>query len=425
MIDKSSPRWRPLILLALLNAPFLGPLSPLAATAKTSQEAALVAETNAQGDTALHLAATHGMLHWLQWLLESGADVTLRNQAGLTPFLAAAQAGHCSVMQALHQHNARVLDDTRPNGQGPLHLAIQNQQLQSLACLMQLKANPLQSDKNGESALILAVRRADKKSLEAFENHGFRVKQWLLRPRQDGRNWLQYFASRPGHSGSLKLLLDYGLDPLRAQGGPSALQEALSHKLLDHVALLLSDKGNIRSSTEARNVWRYVSPLLTGEKLSSSAQRDVLNDLLQDLLRFENFIESNALMHQRIQEQDFVALQFLSRFSADLEHQNAEGDSLLLHALRQDGPQQRAMVEFLLASGANPQAQDSEGNSALHLAVLNHRKVLVKMLLSHVDSLPRNQQGKTALDLAREQNDSEIMSLLRPLYIKNLMRGQN
>jgi hypothetical protein len=70
-------------------------------------------------------------------------------------------------------------------------------------------------------------------------------------------------------------------------------------------------------------------------------------------------------------------------------------------------------VERLLRAGANPNAQDREGQSALHYAVANQRVAIVATLLSNGASPQlRNVWGDTPLDIAKRKNLERIGPLL-------------
>ena len=78
-------------------------------------------------------------------------------------------------------------------------------------------------------------------------------------------------------------------------------------------------------------------------------------------------------------------------------------------------------VKVLLAAGADPSKQDNAGNTPLHNAVINHRDVqVVKLLLQgNVDLSLRNEQGRTALDIAILEGVDGIE------YVKLLQKPQH
>ena len=49
--------------------------------------------------TPLHYAAIHGRLEICKFIIQSGEDITLRNDVGDTPFHVAAEAGHLEICE--------------------------------------------------------------------------------------------------------------------------------------------------------------------------------------------------------------------------------------------------------------------------------------------------------------------------------------
>jgi ankyrin repeat protein len=61
------------------------------------------------GDTALHLAAQHGRLDVVKWLIENGADVMAKDmELNGSPIIFAAIGGHPEVVRALVEGGANV-----------------------------------------------------------------------------------------------------------------------------------------------------------------------------------------------------------------------------------------------------------------------------------------------------------------------------
>ncbi|MDR0734867.1 MAG: ankyrin repeat domain-containing protein [Elusimicrobiota bacterium] len=74
-------------------------------------------------------------------------------------------------------------------------------------------------------------------------------------------------------------------------------------------------------------------------------------------------------------------------------------------------------AQELLAAGASINQQIAlNGNTPLHLAVWNGRATMARLLLAQpgIDVQIRNDFGKTALDIAREKNNGEIINILEP-----------
>ena len=80
------------------------------------------------------------------------------------------------------------------------------------------------------------------------------------------------------------------------------------------------------------------------------------------------------------------------------------------------------IAELLIDAGANPDAQDNHGWTALMKAVSHPqapmRKVLIRNLAENSDTSIKNNEGKTAYDLAKENaafDDERLMLFLKPV----------
>uniref|UniRef100_A0A6U4U7T2 Uncharacterized protein n=1 Tax=Neobodo designis TaxID=312471 RepID=A0A6U4U7T2_NEODS len=78
--------------------------SVISASAATAED--VVTYADRFGYTALHVAATHGHFAVCRILLDHGADVNARTDAGVTPLHCAAQYGHLRVVQLLVERGA-------------------------------------------------------------------------------------------------------------------------------------------------------------------------------------------------------------------------------------------------------------------------------------------------------------------------------
>jgi hypothetical protein len=71
------------------------------------------------------------------------------------------------------------------------------------------------------------------------------------------------------------------------------------------------------------------------------------------------------------------------------------------------------VAELLLAAGADPNPQDSDGVSALMEAVATDHSELIGTLLSYgADPALKDARGRTAMDLARQKGKEDAIALL-------------
>eukprot|EP00192_Tetraselmis_astigmatica_P021197 CAMPEP_0117657630 /NCGR_PEP_ID=MMETSP0804-20121206/5434_1 /TAXON_ID=1074897 /ORGANISM="Tetraselmis astigmatica, Strain CCMP880" /LENGTH=286 /DNA_ID=CAMNT_0005464099 /DNA_START=118 /DNA_END=978 /DNA_ORIENTATION=+ len=155
------------------------------------------------GRTALHKAAEAGHLEFVKWLLDQGVDYRTSDNSGETPLHLAAVNGHADVVKLLlHQDGSQSIILKKPNhagecpihwaartgktsaveamvnwagkvalelqdagGNRALHLAALNNHEKCTQYLLQVKADPLAKNNDGNTAMHLAARESSLASL--------------------------------------------------------------------------------------------------------------------------------------------------------------------------------------------------------------------------------------------------------------------
>jgi len=100
---------------------------------------------------------------------------------------------------------------------------------------------------------------------------------------------------------------------------------------------------------------------------------------------------------------------FIISKGAKLETEDKTGDNALHWAAYKGNGE---LVSLLIYFGLNPKRTDNIGQTPLHLACVNGNISAVRELLKHCDIDVRDNNGKTALDLARKRLYSEVVDLL-------------
>lgn len=103
------------------------------------------------GDTALHIVTRARSVPWINLMVQAGADVNARNNAGLSPLQIAASANFLDGVEVLLYHKARV-DDPDQSGETPLIGAVHTHNLQLVRLLLDNGADPDRPDNSGRSA---------------------------------------------------------------------------------------------------------------------------------------------------------------------------------------------------------------------------------------------------------------------------------
>lgn len=199
----------------------------------------LVEATNAEGDTALHLAAgcrrgEPAALPLVRLLLEGGANVEARNTSGQTPLLYSAYAGFRQAVELLLDKGASFRYQDR-NGRSPLHYAAREGKAAVVELLLAKGADASLKDGQGRTPLDYA----------ALQNRAAVLEVFLRLARFDAKgpegSILLHAAASQGHEDMVRSLLEKGADPGRpgAHGEPillSYLRGGLGARAVSEIA---------------------------------------------------------------------------------------------------------------------------------------------------------------------------------------------
>jgi ankyrin repeat protein len=109
------------------------------------------------GWTALMYAAAKGNLDIFQILLAAGADINIKDRSGETALSKAAYWGHLEIVNLLLSAGAEVNGIDNEEGSAPLMNAIYFGRVQIVETLLAAGANPKLRDKNGKTAIEIAI----------------------------------------------------------------------------------------------------------------------------------------------------------------------------------------------------------------------------------------------------------------------------
>jgi ankyrin repeat protein len=108
------------------------------------------------GETALHITIKRRDITWTRFMLGKGANTNVKDQAGVTPLLAATLVGFVEGAELLLDVGAQV-DLANNNGETPLIIATQQRNLPMVRLLLTNGADPKKADRiTGKSALDYA-----------------------------------------------------------------------------------------------------------------------------------------------------------------------------------------------------------------------------------------------------------------------------
>jgi len=110
-------------------------------------------------------------------------------------------------------------------------------------------------------------------------------------------------------------------------------------------------------------------------------------------------------------------IKFLISRGADVNLKGAANMTILHQLVTNAHPEAPALIKQVIAIGANVNAQDTKGNTPLHyLARASYENEIAKatlLLKSGANLKIQNQASQTPLDLAQEQQDTELIKIFR------------
>uniref|UniRef100_A0A8B9Q123 Ankyrin repeat domain 52 n=1 Tax=Apteryx owenii TaxID=8824 RepID=A0A8B9Q123_APTOW len=207
----------------------------------------------------------------LEFLLDNGADPSLRDKQGYTAVHYAAAYGNRQNLELLLEMSFNCLEDVESTiPVSPLHLAAYNGHCEALKTLAETLVNLDVRDHKGRTALYLATERGSTECVEVLTSHGASA---LVKERK--RKWTPlHAAAANGNTDSLHLLIDSGeradITDVMDIHGQTPLMLAIMNGHVDCVHLLL-EKGSTADAADKRGrtaLHRGVSASLGPEVVS-------------------------------------------------------------------------------------------------------------------------------------------------------------
>jgi len=304
-------------------------------------EAGVELETrDAEGRTALTVAARRGLRESVASLVRAGADTAARDEKRWTPLLHAADRGHSEVVRTLLQAGAdpgSSVDEGDSEGWSPLRAAARRGRVEVVRILIEAGVDPRAQHPKQGSALMTAAHFKPRLARWLYE----RIEEPTLAD-----------AVTVGRTGTVNDLLRAGADPDHEEGGIPVLMLAAAIGHLEIVRDLLESGADVNAVKGDR--W---SVLMAAAGMDRSA---VVEALLEA--------------------------------GADLTLTDERGWTALMAAANRG---RLKPTELLLAAGADPHAENEKGKTALDLARDKKRDVVVPVLVEAMGGQPEqpNEQG--------------------------------
>ena len=374
---------------------------------------------NDLGVTPLALAVKNGSVPLVEKLLAANADPTLATSTGETPLMIAAHIGSDTIVRALIARGAPPDAAATTTRQTPLMFAIAQGHANVVKALLEGGADPRARSTGGFTPLLFAARHGETASASLLLDAGVDVNE----PAKDGSTPL-VLAAASGREDVAILLLERDADPNAAGSGYTALHTAVP-KDLQRLAAALLKKGadpNARlvnapanlfgpgqgAGSEVRPAAADAAPAQTDQNTQNRAAR-------------AGSLAGATPFWLAARNVNVAMLRILLEHGADPTLASTGGVTPLMVAAgltQVQGPRAQrgevsafstnwgpddsaAAVEFLLAHGADVNATNPSGHTALHGAAYMGADAVVRLLVRHGANVnAQDAQGQTPYRLA-------------------------
>jgi len=407
------------------------------------KQGADVNAAQADGTTALHWAAYHDDPRTAALLLKAGASVKTTNRYGVTPLALACTNGGAEVVELLLKAGADP-NATLRGGETALMTAARTGKLGPVKALLARGADVNAKDRSGQTALMWAAAEGHAEVASAL----LAAKADLKTPSPAGFTPL-LFAARDGRLDAVRVLLKAGADanesiqpkkaaPRGPRPGTSALHLAVENAHFESAVALVkagADPNDQRCGFAPLHMISWVRKPNRGD--SDDGDPPPIGSGTLTSIEFVKQLVALKADVNRAQKQgapgrgilgragatpliaaastsDVPLVRSLIELGADPKRANADGTTPLLAAagVGVGAPEEAAgsepeaieVVELLLNRGADVNAADKNGDTAMHGAAYRNHPKVVQLLAdkgAKIDVWNRpNKSGLTPLVIA-------------------------
>ena len=300
--------------------------------------------------------------------------------------------------------------------------AVKTGDIRTMQTLLSQNVNPNIKDERGYSLIHIAAENNQTVAINVLKNSPYTDLNILLDNNTKITNNNQYIdgsyysamdiATINKNFESVKLLIDSGAN-INFQMKEKPRSEFLASEYANPQILELYLNKNIYLLMNSEDVISLIKSASIGNNVEN------INYLVKNLGIDVDTKDTNTMLHYAVGHGSIEAADELIKLGADIDNTNANFKTSLHYIIENNSDRLIESVNLLLSKKANPNIKDKNGNTALHLAVMNAHKskneyieVINALIKNNADINILNDKNQLALNIAVINNDTEISNIL-------------